>query len=852
MVKYAILMAISIFLTIGLVGIFTPINRTTVLINYVALEEGGTIQLFYRQDEQDFSEDKSIVSKVTWDGRNVFKIPQLNIDELRIDIDDISIFRIKSIEISQKGSTRIIDSENWSDYYRAQFDVESLFDDGSLISYEATGIDPYIVFGIGEFPDGLGGYVQYYLLFCIGFVVCFLILFFIAKFVEKQGGSKKEKVYLLIKYFCAAFILIQVANVDLEVIRSVNERKQTEYMVYISGAESVQAPETLNCKFIVHGKELLTQQFMVNSTEKVSGSIRYQITDQNGNLIIDAVESLEDIVKEYNRNWDTIVINCEHLNLEFGREYQICMQIESDVPIDFIMNSSGEIQQRQTMKFVYGGLYISAVVIVSVVLLIALFWICGYGFKPKIFLASAIALGTISCFVLTPCTADDEYRHFLRVYDIVSVETEAYNSYDFSEAKGNVIVESQGAPLLEVPYELNRIRMTDVNFNYDNISYDAEMNYQGCPDEVMRLLFESVSEEKAIVSITATKSISVWAYLPQVILAFVGKCLRMNAVGVFYMARMGNMLFAVFIAYACMRLLPEYKNIFLLLHFAPNAFWISVSCNRDSVVTSLAMMCVAYVLYIKEKKKILNLKRIVLITVLFSILAIVKLPYTLLISILLLLEKENFPHITNSWRRRSAQVGIAIAVFMISVGSYKINSDMEIIKNVFAGQEQVERIVPENEESAIEPEVTHFSYALDHPWEIAKVLWERYKTVFTEDLYRAIAGYRYSDGKHYFWLAFLVLAFSNKVLALGQRIYMLAVYMATWFSIIVVGYTFMPPDYGSIWGVNPRYMLPIFPILAMVICSGNEKTDRVVNEAAPIMVLGMAAINIVSMLTIYY
>lgn len=187
MVKYAILMAISIFLTIGLVGIFTPINRTTVLINYVALEEGGTIQLFYRQDEQDFSEDKSIVSKVTWDGRNVFKIPQLNIDELRIDIDDISIFRIKSIEISQKGSTRIIDSENWSDYYRAQFDVESLFDDGSLISYEATGIDPYIVFGIGEFPDGLGGYVQYYLLFCIGFVVCFLILFFIAKFVEKQA-----------------------------------------------------------------------------------------------------------------------------------------------------------------------------------------------------------------------------------------------------------------------------------------------------------------------------------------------------------------------------------------------------------------------------------------------------------------------------------------------------------------------------------------------------------------------------------------------------------------------------------------------------------------------------------------
>lgn len=851
-IKFFIILTISIFLAINLVSIFIPINQTTVLVNYIVLEEGGTIQLFYKQEDQDFSEDYSFVSRVTQEGRNVFEIPQTNIDELRIDLDDISIFRIKSVEISKNGFTRIIDSENWSNYYKAQYDMESLFDDEDLISYKATGIDPYIVFRAGESLGSLRNNGQYYLVLCIGSVLCFLISWFITNRIEKKGGSKKEKVYLLIKYFCAIFVMIQVINIDLGIIKSVNERKQTEYMVYISGAESVRAPETLTCKFIVHGKELLTQQFMIDLSENLSGNIRYQITDLNGNIIIDAVESLDAVIKRYNRNWDAIVINCEHLNLKFGQEYQICMQIEQDVPINFIMNSSGDIQQRQTMRFVYGRLYIFVILIVSLILMIMICWICRYGFKPKIFLASATVLGIISCFVLTPCTVDDEYRHFLRVYDIVSSDTEAYNSYDFSEAKGNVIMESQGASLINVPYELNRLRLTDMDFNYDNISYDAEMNYQGCLDEVIRLVCESDTEKTGVVSIAATKSISVWAYLPQVILAFVGKCFGMNAVGVFYMARIGNMLFSVFIAYVCMRLLPNYKNIFLLLHFAPNAFWISVSCNRDSVVTSLALMCVVYVLYIKEKKKILNLKRIIIITVIFSILAIVKLPYTLLVSILFLLGPDNFLYIKNNWSRRIAQVGIVFVVFAISVVSYKINLNMETIKKIFIEHEQVETIKTENEEYVIEPEVTHFSYALDHPWKIIKVLWKRYKTVFTEDLYRAIAGYRYQGGEYYFLLAFLVLVFSSKILALGQRIYMLVVYMAIWFSIIIVGYTFMPPDYGLIWGVNPRYMLPLLPVLAMVICSGNEKTGWIVNAAAPIMVLGMAAMNIVSMVIIYY
>lgn len=849
-IVYIIIFVASIFVSIGFLNSFLEANKTKVIVNYTASEENGYIQLFYRNGEQEYSEDRSIHCQVSAEGKSEFIIPEMNISELRLDTDGISIIRIKSIEIAQIGYNQIINSLNWANYYRAQYDAESLFDDGNFISYKTIGNDPIVIFETGISIYTIKGYIQYGILTAMFTVVCFAAAILLIKNIEKKGRLKQENIYVFIKYICAALIFISAVNIDIDVMREISEREQIEYMVFIDDAQFIEKTEDITEHFIVHGKSLLTQQFMVEKRDAWKGSINYRIEDKDANVIIDVTEPLENMVKSYDREWDMISINCEALNLKFGQEYNIYMKIESENPVRFVMNSMGEIQQRQTMRFVHGNLYILAVIFISLILLGAVFLILKYEFSPNLFLPTALLLGIMACFILTPCAADDEYRHFLRVYDIVSAETEAYNSFDLEGAKGNVFVQSdEGAPLIEVPYELGRLRLTDVNFNYDDISYNAECNRQACPDEIIRLLFEADSNETSIVSIVATKSASILSYLPQVLVAFLGKCFGMNAVGIYYMARIGNMLFSILIVYICMRMLPNYNNIFLLMYFAPNAFWISASCNRDSVATLLAMLSVSYIIYIKDNKKIMSLRRILQITVLFSLLAIVKLPYVLLVAILLLLKKDNYAYITGTWSKRLVRVGIPVLIFVISLGSYMVSVNMESAKMEADGEKESSVI---SEISETEEEMTHISYALTYPTEVMSVVWDRYRTIIAEDIPKAINGFRYQLGMGYVWVALAIMLFSKKILNWREKIYVLFVYMLIWLAIIVVGFTWQAPDIGYIWGISPRYMIPILPLLAMVISSGNDKTDKVVNAFAPIATIGLAAMDMVSMIPVYY
>ena len=425
--EYSVIMMISIVLATAFINIVESVDTTKIKINYDIAEQYGSIQLFYKQDGQNFSEEQSDYEKISGNGNITFEIPKTTINTLRLDTDGISNINIKNIKINKVGSTQVINGDNWSDYFITKNNMENISGEEGLINYKAVGSDPYIVFHAGEQGNRLFGYIYYYLLICFCSICCFFVLRFIVKYIEKKSGSKEESVCIFIKYICVGIVFIQIVNIDYTVIKNINERSQTGYLVHISNPEAVQATENQVSKFVVHGKELLTQQFMIAPVENVSGSIEYRIVNKDRDTVINKAEPLECVIKKYNTDWDIIVINCEDLDLEFGQEYEISMTIKSDVPINFIMNSLGEIQQCQTMRFAYAKLYMLVVIIITFVLLITIFLICISNFTPNKFLFSACVLGVISCFVLTPCTADDEYRHFLKVYDIVSADTHVTN-----------------------------------------------------------------------------------------------------------------------------------------------------------------------------------------------------------------------------------------------------------------------------------------------------------------------------------------------------------------------------------------------------------------------------------------
>lgn len=678
--------------------------------------------------------------------------------------------------------------------------------------------------------------------------MAFLLIYIIVVSIIILCKENQDEVFTFVKVpfinvmkivliFCAT---ISIGYIDHNVINTVLERTEIEYMVHIEKPEFFQVDEVgVRLNFLNHAKDIVSNNIMIKRCNTYFGEISYSILEMDGNVIKEKSEHFSTIVSHYNSEWDELVIQCSDLGLKQGKEYGIVLNFSQVEPVYLVMNQEGQVQQRQIMENSYIYVYMCILILISVVMLLMIAYAIIIGFSNKVFLISALLTGVFACFIQTPCAADDEYRHFLRVYDLVDNSIQAEHTENWINAKGNIHVDiNRKADIIEVSSQANGLRLLDMRQNYDNKSYAAEMNYQGCIDEIIRLVKQ---EENATsyVSIVATNGIPALVYFPQIILAYIGKLLGMGAVGIYYMARLGNMLFAAFSVYLIVNELPEYRNIFYIIYFAPNTFWLSASCNRDALVTSIVSLLIAYIIYIKTNKlKVFEPKRLIILSVLTTVIAVSKLPYILVVGLLIILDKENL--LFESDRKCFfAKIGLIILLGTIGVAGYKFSCYENRSENTVDAETKVPK------------KTTHITYAIENPRKVLSVF-EKRLSYFCEDVYRAFEGYKYKFAYKYIFISLIIFTLSKKKITIKEKLWCVALFSVIWLSIIVVGYTLMAPDYGSIWGVNPRYMIPILPLLALIIGFGNDKTDKVVNLIVPTCILTLVTTNIISMITIYW
>lgn len=682
----------------------------------------------------------------------------------------------------------------------------------------------------------------------IGFIILlliYLIVFCTVVLCKKEEISEKKLFGIKISYIKVAKIflvfcsVISIGKICYSVIDTVLERTQIEYMVYIDTPEAEVAGKSVEISFLNQGKNLISNNIMIKKNESYTGEVRYSIVDTNENVIIERNENISNLIASYSDDWDELIIKCSDLELKQGEKYTIFLEFGQVEPVYLIKNGEGQVQQRQIMENSYRNIYKCFVFGVAMIVLLIIAYSLIIGFSSRVFLVTALATGVVACFIQVPCAADDEYRHFLRAYDLANNNVQAELSHTWVNAKGNIIInDNNKADIIEVSEQINRLRLLDVSQNYDNISYDAEMNYRGCIDAVINLAKQEESGN-CIVSIAATNEITALAYLPQVIFMWIGRIFSMGAVGMFYMARIGNMLFATLVTYFIVKALPEYKNIFYVIYFAPNVMWLRASCNRDAFVTAIVTLLIAYIVYVKVNKlKILSYKRVIILSILVVIVAICKLPYILITGLLIILGKESLPDIS-SVKCFLLKVSLIMLLGIIGVVGYKISTYEDVTEK----NTEIEEDVTE--------EQTHISYALQNPQKVGAVFGSRILNI-SEDIYRALEGYKYQFIKDYLWMALIVILFGKSFINIKDKVWNVLVFGATWLLILVVGYTWMPPDYGYIWGVNPRYMIPMLPILGMIIALGNDKTEKIINLIAPTWILTLSSIGIISMITVYW
>lgn len=189
----------------------------------------------------------------------------------------------------------------------------------------------------------------------------------------------------------------------------------------------------------------------------------------------------------------------------------------------------------------------------------------------RIFLAAVLFTGMAYVVLMQPGVIPDEAAHYRSAY--------AYSNLVFGEGNG------VHSPVM--------MRDEDISF------YDRMQKWDPNPFEYQRMLKEFGRSAQGIGMQEINKG-SVQApgflYLPQAAGITIGRLLNLNALTVFYLGRIFNLLVFAFMAYWAIRKMPFYKMSIFAIVMMPMTGQLIGSYSYDTVIIGLALMLVAAVL----------------------------------------------------------------------------------------------------------------------------------------------------------------------------------------------------------------------------------------------------------------
>lgn len=233
----------------------------------------------------------------------------------------------------------------------------------------------------------------------------------------------------------------------------------------------------------------------------------------------------------------------------------------------------------------------------------------------KRFFIIALALGIIYCAIIPIGTANDEFSHILRTYEIV----DKYTNFNF---KNN----SKFSKSFDVLENLKN----DKFVNYSNyIEKFSEFNLN---NEV-----KDFSEKYE-----NTKLYSPLQYLPQVIGMSIANLFSDNIIILVIFSRLFGLLFWICICTYSIKIIPSRKTFFAILMLLPIHICTASCLSGDTVTNAMCMLFIT-ILYknLSENTKIDRKDKIIFI-ISGTMIALCKIVYLPFVFLVLLLTKENF------------------------------------------------------------------------------------------------------------------------------------------------------------------------------------------------------------------
>lgn len=631
----------------------------------------------------------------------------------------------------------------------------------------------------------------------------------------------------IIKYVVVGLVLLSVLITAGMLIKAIWGVDLQTYMVYEATTEPTITQEAYEKDFLCVGSQMESIQIEAVVAENTSGNVSYQIIDADGAIVVEATKSIAEMQNEAQQ---VLFIDVSKLGLEQGQRYTVFADFKETENLSVVLGS-GNILLRQYFHFPYKVHYTIGIVGLFAAGLFWLYMVYKKGLTAKIFLVTSLVVGIIVIFMMPPMSRDDEYRHFIRAY----TEAVDYADIELKLPDGDeagIIGTMQGEEYIAtVPYEINELRLMDFEANYNGYGYHQEVNNRFCIEKFIATLKAEPVEETYEVSAVAVATRGSVYYWPQEIAMKVAALFGTNDLFMFYIARFGQLLACVLMEAIAIYIAPKTKEMVWLLAFIPNALLLKASCNCDGLLISEMILLTSIVVWFKEEKiDILSLKGLVGI-VAYVILAgdiiEMKIPYIIVCAgLLIYLGKDNFKKILEIIKKyKKVSIGVGISVLLIGIIGFILIDKTIFLNLIYA-------FVPQ----------PHLIYIIENPGYIAKL----FILKWFELVRNLFAGMKGSNLVPYPILVVFLLMLLKKRQHVIKRAYFAVLFAGMIMLIVLVGYIMTPPDYGQIWGVTYRYLLPFMMMGALCLPAGNDKTDAIAQKCIPLVLFAITIMTVMS------
>lgn len=559
------------------------------------------------------------------------------------------------------------------------------------------------------------------------------------------------------------------------------KREETEVIEIIDGEYEfsvIPVAENLK-KYII---------FIQNEIDpEVKGEIFYNIIDsENNELVCSGDISVEGI-----RQNKVIELELSDYEMKSSKEYSLKLYSKIIGSIFVTVDKDNQLYHKQVFHNTYHDWYILVLVSISVSLIFLIFLLSRVRKYLYRFMILAIFIGILAIIIVPPYTAPDELRHFVRAYTIsegvVTCKTygggEKYYYQEFPECR--------------IEKEIVDLKLISTN---SAEHWEGETNWGIFLPKYLENIKKGISNEKLTIPYHGTNGISPVAYLPQILFIWIAKLLNLNVLGIYYMARLGNVICSTLILVLALKQMPRYRHLFTILFFSPGLVFLRSTCSTDSFLFSLVTLFMAYVIKVAESENIYFFQRKVTgkLLMMLIIIALIKLPYILCGLSLLFFSNEKFcsEKYKNKFRIWTKRFVYSFALVIIPSFIYLL-SNKWLLSYSMQGSTTGSLIL----------------YLCMHPIEVINVILQTFFHTFA-DYFSSALTYRYSQAlliPYLIVLGYFGLCQNNEEKKM-ENSWFIFLGLGMWGVILAVFYS---AELGYIWGVQGRYLLPILPILGL-------------------------------------